>query len=1154
MAGVYQKEEIMTPFKERMNLYRAYREQNPDKNYWDWKASLEVPAMSTGGRNEEYVAQTDAIPSNNKYRQDAERELNLEEAVWLANHTDNNTGVVSPYYNSVEDTYSGGEGYEEGVPLDKLMGELVIRPEYKSAAEYERTMNRLGGAKGREYFHNAMHELDIPGKIVSVAEWAPGVGDVLDLTSAGIAAAQGDYQTAGMMAGMMFLPEFVAKPLSIAKRNSRKFFRRYSNEPNLHAHVSYMNGLDFAVAEQLRREGISETVIVPDFTNDALRRIITPRYAQYVTQMHDRIIPTSQLFELYERVHKLPHDDRMQLYKIIDEDPAYSKFLYDHPDLDPLSQETVDAFLKRQSTSLRGVSFPVETSDDLVNIALSHTSNERHGGDRLYTNDSGLYTSNSGEIGDRFSRPRGDVAKTRSDIGRLRYDFKINKQLPVREQLAQARRQIFNVDFADDMIDLNVEHLAKHGYVAKESMYTNRFGQKLPAYERAYFPTERTPLNTPAVQIEDVSTRIGLNDAKGRWGNGGVSSHEIDDELFVGANVGNSLGDYIKLMKTLKSSTHAERNPQYNLHWRSLMDVSRDTRMARFEQYDNLYRKFRNSTPYKIYDFHRFLVDAKPGYNKTAAEQLVGYGKVGLGLGASAILGKAILGQLNSSDNEFAKSNLFQQIYNNPAFYNNSLVNDDYLLFRRLKHTWNTNNAATLDDFLKEYPQYKKALSNDAVVPAMQYGGENKLLPDPARPYVDEYGIVHRNRYANGTPYEQGLELDPVADVFNPMNDVYDVVQIGKDATEGNWAGVGTGLVIAAMPKWMEKAGGAVKSGVKKLINKARNSDKVDWDEVVSGLAVPVKKDPTGVDAKPISDEIKVDDAHVAGLSGETAPRYVDYGNLEYRDHIGYTRPQWLKDVQEFYNTDVAAREANIATKLGMVYDRPYDRSGMTLYSAHPTNVRQYLDDVDFAGYVHNDGIVIAKNSKFSPFQVMAHESGHIDQIDAYNSGVNYLGVWHDNEIDPIIPLTRSQFVADNGHPILTTEYIPEVKNVLDDAYQFTEEYLEKHPGIARSLEAGSTNRENRADLWLAASKPSPAELNNIIDNMTDDDVLYLLSQGNGYSRDFYRSIKQRVENGANLHELVGKVKYAMKYIPAFAAPMALAVSQMTNETKDKSN
>lgn len=31
----------MTPFKERMNLYRAYREQNPDKNYWDWKASID---------------------------------------------------------------------------------------------------------------------------------------------------------------------------------------------------------------------------------------------------------------------------------------------------------------------------------------------------------------------------------------------------------------------------------------------------------------------------------------------------------------------------------------------------------------------------------------------------------------------------------------------------------------------------------------------------------------------------------------------------------------------------------------------------------------------------------------------------------------------------------------------------------------------------------------------------------------------------------------------------------------------------------------------------------------------------------------------------------------------------------------------------------
>ena len=45
----------MTPFKERMNLYRAYREQNPGKNYWDWKASLEVPAMQGGGDITNYV-------------------------------------------------------------------------------------------------------------------------------------------------------------------------------------------------------------------------------------------------------------------------------------------------------------------------------------------------------------------------------------------------------------------------------------------------------------------------------------------------------------------------------------------------------------------------------------------------------------------------------------------------------------------------------------------------------------------------------------------------------------------------------------------------------------------------------------------------------------------------------------------------------------------------------------------------------------------------------------------------------------------------------------------------------------------------------------------------------------------------------------------
>lgn len=80
----------------------------------------------------------------------------------------------------------------------------------------------------------------------------------------------------------------------------------------------------------------------------------------------------------------------------------------------------------------------------------------------------------------------------------------------------------------------------------------------------------------------------------------------------------------------------------------------------------------------------------------------------------------------------------------------------------------------------------------------------------------------------------------------------------------------------------MEKVGGVVKSGVKKLINKARNRDNVDWDAIVSGLAVPRKNDPTIPDATPISDEIKFDNIKVAGLSGETSPRYLDYGNVEF--------------------------------------------------------------------------------------------------------------------------------------------------------------------------------------------------------------------------------------------------------------------------------
>lgn len=446
--------------------------------------------------------------------------------------------------------------------------------------------------------------------------------------------------------------------------------------------------------------------------------------------------------------------------------------------------------------------------------------------------------------------------------------------------------------------------------------------------------------------------------------------------------------------------------------------------------------------------------------------------------------------------------------------------------------------VGTAKDSARWISEYEKL---QGIVPAMQNGGENEPLQDPTIKTItfpDGSTVQTVQPWAN----QQGLQNTPIADMFNPANDVYDLVQVGKDATEGNWAGVGAGLVIAAMPKWMETIGGAVKSGVKKLIRKARNSDNADWGEVVSGLAVPVKKDPMGVDAKPISDEIKFDNIKVAGLSGETSPRYLDYGNVEFQDHIGYMRPQWLKDVQEFYNTDVAARERAMATREGYFYYLPpyLQRSDLTFNTRRPVNIREYLDDVDYGGYANDEKIVMVRGTGMNPDDVLAHEGAHWDQSNVYHD-LPFDGMRKMSDAENTVTILQESM---SNKPV-DRKYKRSAQTLLDNAYTFTEDFLQKH-SIYETLEKGATNREMRYAIWKAAGKPNPDKLDEIIDNMSDDDIIYQLTQTNGYSKDWHKNI---LESGTDRKKVADAIRKALKYVPA-AMPAVGVVSAAVNSTE----
>lgn len=246
----------------------------------------------------------------------------------------------------------------------------------------------------------------------------------------------------------------------------------------------------------------------------------------------------------------LSQTQRQYLDQLIAEDPLYFTYVINN-NLDPLSQSTVDVFLKKQTTSLRGVNSDLRTGDDVVEKMLTeNTQRNTKGGDRLNTRRTGIYTSDSGEIAERFSRPQNNKV-TRTDVAMLQYPYQNDPSLSVVDQLRQFRRGIFNFDvFGSDFEKLrDPAWLANRGYFAKEAAYANRFGQILPANERAYIA--QTP-NQKLLNVIDQNTKYTNENLKGRWAINGVQSQpELESQLFESQLVGNSPGDFVRAARTM---------------------------------------------------------------------------------------------------------------------------------------------------------------------------------------------------------------------------------------------------------------------------------------------------------------------------------------------------------------------------------------------------------------------------------------------------------------------------------------------------------------------------------------------------------------------------------------------------------------------------
>lgn len=239
----------------------------------------------------------------------------------------------------------------------------------------------------------------------------------------------------------------------------------------------------------------------------------------------------------------------------------------------PFSQKTVDDFIERQLSTIRGVS-----ANDINQAEkfLTETQNGRLavGGDRLNTN-GGLYTSNRQSIANNFKNPTSSISN--GYISKLRESFYIDKNLPIEEQLKQLRDRIY---VYDNPLQGTVHEKALTPLKRKAIAYESNYGA---GTERAYLPKGygiKKPVN--AQDILEFKNQI---DQHGRW-LGDFSEMPTDRQLFIPKEL-NAYDDYIRHAKAFLTPYKEYDKRQVDKIFNELMGIS----VNRRDTYEKLYDK-----------------------------------------------------------------------------------------------------------------------------------------------------------------------------------------------------------------------------------------------------------------------------------------------------------------------------------------------------------------------------------------------------------------------------------------------------------------------------------------------------------------------------------------------------------------------------------
>ena len=243
--------------------------------------------------------------------------------------------------------------------------------------------------------------------------------------------------------------------------------------------------------------------------------------------------------------------DNVKAYEdLMNHNPEYYKFLKE-TNLPWNDQSTVDAFLKRQQRSIRGV---YSENKETAKNYLTSIQSKRTGGDRLNTN-GGLYTSNSTGLANVFKNPTDNISN--GYVGELFYDFGIDRTKPIANQLREARLKIVkggdnNVFAGTNNYNESIKAARKNGALAIEDNYGRSNGDRLKVTERAYLPSSAKQEN---ISLQKLDEYLNQSNKRGRWNTSGIDYQPGDENFFIPREY-NRFDDFIREARIFLKPTY----------------------------------------------------------------------------------------------------------------------------------------------------------------------------------------------------------------------------------------------------------------------------------------------------------------------------------------------------------------------------------------------------------------------------------------------------------------------------------------------------------------------------------------------------------------------------------------------------------------------